>query len=298
MAKCKTFTILYLLSALAATLAVGDNVVEDNGVGLSYEELEYIVANWTPQMQKVAANDEGDRLELINMAMANKKIANEALKINPESDPEGYWKYTLSIQAARRTFVVNQFVEGLEVPDMSDLARERYQTEKEKYAFVPERRISSHILFACPPGQCSREDTKLKAQEVLTELRAGADFVEMVHLHSGDPGAEKNDGKFDKWLKYGEPDVSPPYTEGLFAIDEVGNYSELVSSQFGVHIIRLDDIQESYFKPYEEVKAKIIADLETEYRKLSIKNFLGEYNLSDDARIDGRALDKIFSSYK
>ncbi|RLA60204.1 MAG: hypothetical protein DRR04_06295 [Gammaproteobacteria bacterium] len=294
----KALLITSLLSLFAQQNAWAQTVIEDDGVGLSYAELKYIVGQWTPQMQKVAADDLGDRLELLNLTLVNKKMAREAKKISRESDPEAYWRYKLMIRGAQRKFVIDQFAQTLVVPDMSALAEERYDTEKEKYALIRERRISSHILFSCPPGQCSRADTKVTGQKVLDELRAGADFVEMVQLHSGDAGTRAKDGKFDKWMFLGEPKVSPPYTGGVFEIDEIGGYSELVSTEFGVHIIRLDGIEEAHFLPYAEVKDKIISDLEVEYRKLSIKNFTTGFNITDDATIDAEAMEKIFSKYK
>jgi len=298
MSTLKALLITSLLSVFAQQNVWAQTVIEDEDVGLTYAELEYIVGQWTPQMQRVAAEDLGDRLELLNLTLANKKMAREATKISLEANPEAYWQYTMMIRGAQRQFVIERFAGTLVVPDMTSLARERYETQKEKYALVRERRISSHILFACPPGQCSREDIKVKAQKILDELRAGADFVEMVRLHSGDPGTRAKDGKFDKWMFLGEPGVSPPYTGGVFEIDEIGGYSELVSTQFGVHIVRLDGIQEAHFLPYADVKDKIISDLEVDYRKLAIKDFTTGFNITDDAVIDGAAMEKIFSRYQ
>ncbi len=298
MTKLKAIFITSILALGASSIAQAQNIVEDGGVGLTYDELEYMVGRWTPQMQKAAASDTGDRLELLNVALANKRVALEADKLTPEEDPQAYWDYVFMIRAAKRSFVVEQVVENLAVPDMSELAAERYETEKEKYARIPERRISSHILFACAPGACSRKDALAKAQPVLDQLRAGADFVEMVQQYSEDPGTKKKDGKFDKWMKLGETQVAGPYSEGLFEISEIGEYSELVQTQFGVHIIRLDGIEEEHYEPFDKVKAQIIADLELEYKKLAMKEWLAQYNISNDAYIDGEAMEKLFSKYR
>ena len=297
MTEVRVLFISGILALGACSAAFAQNVVEDGGFGLSYDELEYIVQQWTPQMQQSAADDVGDRLELLNVALANKKLAREAEKLSPDADSEAYWQYVFMIRGAQRNFILGEVAKNLEVPDMTVLAEERYQTQKEKYALVPEHRTSSHILFACAPGACSRVEAKAKAQVVLDKLRAGADFAEMVHEYSGDPGTRAKDGKFDKWMFLGEQGVTPRYSGGLFEIEEVGQYSDLVSTEFGVHIIRLDGIEEPYFKPYEEVKGAIIADLELEYRKLAMKDYLRDFNITDDAFIDGDAMEKIFSPY-
>jgi peptidyl-prolyl cis-trans isomerase C len=292
------FVVGFLFFCLQSLTLADDVVLADEGVSISSSELSYIVSRWTDQMQKSAANDVGDRLELLNVALYNKKIAREADKLSPDNDPEAYWRYVALINGAKRRYIIDEFSKNLEVPDLSALALERYETEKEKYARVYETRLSSHILFACPPGgQCSREDTKVEAQKVLDDLRAGTDFVEMVHAHSSDAGTKAKDGRFDKWMILGEAGVSPPYSGGVFEIDEIGGYSELVSTQFGVHIIRLDDIRPMHYKPYSEVKEQIVSDLDTEYRQLSIKEFLSTFHLSDEAFIDGAAMEKIFAPY-
>jgi hypothetical protein len=275
-----------------------DYVVEDKGVGLSREELEYIVKFWTPDMQEAAANDAGDRIELLNLALSNKKIAAGADQLAEDMDPDAYWKMVLTVRNIKSKFVLNNFVDNLDIPDMSALAAERYQTQKDKYALVPEQRLSSHILLLCPAGSCNRDGRRLEAQEILAELQAGANFEELAGKYSEDPGSKNKGGKFAQWLTMGQTGAEPHYVGGVFEIENVGDYSGLVDSKFGVHIIRLDDIKPAHYKSYEEVKEQIVADLRNEYIKLAAKEFDADFRLGDDVYIDGAALDEIFAPYK
>jgi peptidyl-prolyl cis-trans isomerase C len=271
-------------------------IVTDGPVGLTYQEMEYAVSQWTDQMRGVAVQDEGDRLELVNLVLANRKIALEAEKIAKEAGEQEYYKYMEGLQAYQRDYALRAYRDAIELPDFSELAKERYVVGKEKNAKVPERRISSHILFAAPPGM-DRKEIKIKAQEVLDELRAGADFEAYVEQYSQDPGSRKKKGKFDRWMKFGELGVSPPYSEGLFTIENVGEYSELVQTQFGVHIIRLDGIQEASYKSFEEVKDAIVAELEAEYVKLEMKDRVASFNMTDAAVVDDEAIQQILAPY-
>jgi parvulin-like peptidyl-prolyl isomerase len=295
--KLGLLSIVMILSAFIAQGGLAQAIIEDQGVDMSREEVDQVVQRWPAEMQRAAANDLGDRMELLNQALANKKIALEAEKLTPESDPEAYWEYRFMIQQVQGKFVFDRYMDELEVPDMSALAQERYETQKDKYALVKERRLSSHILFACPPG-CDREPLRPKAAEVLADLRAGADFKKMVAEHSQDPGTKANGGRFAPWLKMGEPHVAPPYLGGLFSIEEIGGYSDVVDTQFGLHIIRLDDIEEAHYLPWEEVKDDIIKRLQGEYRELAAKEFKARFRLSDEVRIDGDAMEAIFEPYK
>ena len=290
--------LIAVLSVSLATVAVlARDVVEDEGVGLSRPELEYLVQNWTPDMQQAALNDPGDRIELLSMALANKKLAARAASIPPEADPEAYWRLQLAIRNLQSQFVVRHFLKNLDIPDMSDLAAERYLTQKDRFAFVPEERYSSQILLVCPPGACDREPRREEAKKLLAELDAGADFSELATKYSEDGSGKVKGGKFDRWLKMGDPHVAPRYLGGLFAIEEVGDHSDIVETKFGLHIIRLDDIKPAYYKSYDEVKEDIIATLEKEYVELQARKFDAGFRLSDSAYIDNAAVEEILESY-
>ncbi|QIB66324.1 peptidylprolyl isomerase [Kineobactrum salinum] len=249
-------------------------------------------------MRESAATDHGDRLELINIALMNKKLAAAAEALTEEEDPEAYWRLHFQLQSVKRNFMVDRYAKSIEIPDMSELAQERYHTEKDKYAKVPEHRLTSHILFMCQPGKCDREPVRTKARKVLQQLQDGADFEEMVEQHSEDPGSKEKGGLYDKWFSLGGKGVEPRYTGGAFEIEEVGQYSDLVETQFGVHLIRLDGIREEHYLPYEEVKDSIISHLRAEYRKLAMKEYEAQLMISDDAYIDGPAMDEILEPYK
>lgn len=292
----KSLLSLCLLTFFSAFAWSQQVVVKDGDVELSQEELASAVSRWTDQMRDVAIKDEGDRLELINLSIANKKMALEAEKVAAR-DPELYQKYVAGIRSYQRDFVLRQYAESIVYPDFTELAREQYEIKKERIALNPEKRLSSHILFSSPPG-LPRDDLLIEAQGVLDELRAGADFVEMVKLHSDEPNAAAKEGLFNLWMTYGDKSVSPPYSEGVFSIANIGEYSELVQTQFGVHIIRLDGIQEKTYKPFDEIKGKLIQEFEAEYKTLAMKDYVATFQMSDETIIDDAAVEAILEPYK
>jgi parvulin-like peptidyl-prolyl isomerase len=293
---------LFIRTAAVAVIVwsqhtLASTVIEDQGISMSREELEQTVKRWPREMQRAAADDHGNRLEMLNQAMTNKKIALEARKLSVETDPEAYWDYFFMIQRAQTKFIFDRYMDQLDVPDMSALAEERYQTERDKYARVDEQRLGSHILFACPPG-CPRDQVRPRAEEVMLKLNQGEKFEDMVAQYSQDEATKKKGGRFTFWMERGEPRLSPPFLAGLFEIEEIGGYSTIVETEFGFHIIRLDEIQEAYYRPFEEVKDEIIASLEGEYRELAAKEFKARFLLTDEVRIDGEAMEEIFAPYK
>jgi parvulin-like peptidyl-prolyl isomerase len=119
----------------------------------------------------------------------------------------------------------------------------------------------------------------------------------MVEKYSDDTGTKQKGGKF-RPVKLGEPRVSPEYTEGLFSIENVGEYSDVVSSRFGLHIIRLDEIEPAYYKPFDEVKGKVLAAIETKYRQLAAMEFDRQYAPTENFTIDEAALEKMLAPYR
>lgn len=284
-----------LLFFLVVHSAFAQIVLEDDGLSINEGEFEFLVSQWPSQMQTAAANNLGDRLELLNKMIMLRRMAAAADNLPPETKES--WELSEKVLILKREFLLDNFAANLKVPDMSALSAERYDSEKVKYALVPEKRMSSQILFICAPP-CSTEQASIEAQEVLDELRAGADFAALVQTHSDDPGTRAKGGKVDSWITYGMMEVPSNYSQGLFDIDSVGGYSDLVWTEFGIHIIRYDDVEEEHFLPYEEAKDQIVADLETDYRKLSILAFIEQFNITEDLFIDGDAMEKTFAPYK
>ena len=86
------------------------------------------------------------------------------------------------------------------------------------------------------------------------------------------------------------------YLEGVFEIENVGDYSDLVSTKFGIHIIRLDGVKEEHFKPYEEVKGEIEQALVQDYQRLAVKEYRSRFNMSEDVLINKQVIDEILAS--
>ncbi|KGE04735.1 Peptidyl-prolyl cis-trans isomerase PpiD [Pseudohaliea rubra DSM 19751] len=280
---------------LMPAAALAQVVISDEGVDITREEFEAVLATSPDKIKRRAANDLGDRFELITQLIASRKVAATAETL--DKDDPGYWELQFKLLTAKEQFMFERLVADYDLPDFDELARERYKTQKDKYARYPELRASSHILFRSPPGE-DRTELREKAALVLEELRAGADFEAYVQEYSEDPGSKKRAGSLDRWIRLGDPKITPPYSGALFEIDEIGGYSEVTDSQFGLHIIRLDGIQESGYAEYETVRPKIISDLRAEYKTLAAKEVRARFHLTDDAFIDGDAMEELLAPYK
>ncbi len=120
-----------------------------------------------------------------------------------------------------------------------------YDEHLAKYSSEEQRRVA-HILV--------EGDDEAKAQAILDELNNGADFAALAQEKSDDFGSAENGGDLG-WI---ERDVmDPAFEAAAFSLKNPGDMSELVKSDFGYHIIKLEELKDSVAKPFADVEAEI-----------------------------------------
>ncbi len=152
---------------------------------------------------------------------------------------------------------VNKAEASVEVtPD--DLRR-YYDDHRDQYR-VPEQVKVSHILIKTPlPGSDGKVDEKgvaeaqRRAEDLLKQVKSGANFEELAKKYSEDPGSAKQGGSLG-WIGRGQ--TVPEFEKTAFSLPK-GQISDLIKSSYGFHIIRIDDKQEAHMKSLDEVKSEI-----------------------------------------
>jgi peptidyl-prolyl cis-trans isomerase D len=129
---------------------------------------------------------------------------------------------------------------------------------------IPEKRHARHILVT---GKDDAAALAL-AQQVLAQAQAGKDFGELAKQYSQDPGSAKNGGDLG-WAE--RSNFVAPFADALFGM-QVGEIKGPVKTQFGYHIIRLDEIQAGKTKTFEEARP----DLESQLRRDRASDHFGE----------------------
>ena len=134
-----------------------------------------------------------------------------------------------------------------------------YDAHRDQYR-VPEQVKVSHILIKTPlPGPDGKVDEKgvaeaqRRAEDLLKQLKAGANFEDLAKKYSEDPGSAKQGGSLG-WIGRGR--TVPEFEKAAFSLPK-GQTSDLVKSSYGFHIIRVDDKQEAHMKTLDEVKGEI-----------------------------------------
>ena len=166
--------------------------------------------------------------------------AHLAQYMNPESAQLQYAELRLDQLAAQIT------------PGEEDL-KAAYEKNKDRYN-EPEKRHGRHILI--PIGKDEAAAKKL-ADDVLTQAKAGKDFGALAKQYSQDPGSADKGGDLG-WADRNQ--FVGPFADALFGMN-VGEIRGPVKTQFGYHIIRLDEVQAGKTKTFEAVRPELEAQL-------------------------------------
>lgn len=100
-------------------------------------------------------------------------------------------------------------------------------------------------------------ESKDKAREVYEKIAHGSDFAQLAREYSKDPGSKDQGGELG-FFKRGQ--MVPPFEEAAFKLKK-GEVSEPFESQFGWHIVRVDDRRERSAPPFETVKDRVVASM-------------------------------------
>ena len=120
-----------------------------------------------------------------------------------------------------------------------------------------EERKTRHILLNTSTDKAA---AKSKIESIKAELAQGGDFAELAKLHSQDPGSASKGGDLG-WVASGE--MVKPFEQTLFGMEK-GSVSEVVETQFGYHLIKLDDVRSEAVEPLEAKRVEFEGELKAD----------------------------------
>ena len=100
-------------------------------------------------------------------------------------------------------------------------------------------------------------ESKDKARDLFEKLAHGSDFAQLAKEHSKDPGSKDQGGELGFFTR---GQMVPQFEEAAFKLKK-GEVGEPFQSQFGWHIVRVDDRRQRSTPPFEAVKDRVVADM-------------------------------------
>jgi peptidyl-prolyl cis-trans isomerase D len=123
---------------------------------------------------------------------------------------------------------------------------------------MPDRVKAQHILIKTQGKSDAEKKAALaKAEDLLKQLKAGADFSEVAKKNSEDSSNAPKGGDLG-WFVKGT--MVPEFDKAVFAM-KPGELSGIVTTEFGYHIIKVNEREVARTKPFDEVKGELAAEL-------------------------------------
>ncbi|MCU1322984.1 MAG: PpiC-type peptidyl-prolyl cis-trans isomerase [Acidobacteriaceae bacterium] len=213
--------------------------------------------------------------------------------INPsESDLQAFFKqnqakYATAIPETRKieyaAFDASNLPGGK--PQVADAEIEAYYKQHQDQYQVKEQVRVRHILIAVPSGADAKTDAaaKSKAEDILKQIKSGGNFADLAGKNSDDPGSKVQGGELG-WLDRGK--TVPEFDKAAFTLAP-GQTSDLVKTQFGYHILQVEEKKTAHLRPLAEVKAEILPILEQQKSGAAMQAYATQ--LTAAAKTDGIA---------
>lgn len=231
-----------------------------NGHEITEEYVDFIIQSMGPQRAMQFQSEQG-RKQLIN-DLVNEELFYLFAKENDIDQEEGFKKEVEQMKAnLLKQYALKKFLSDVKIED--EEVRNYYEENKEQFK-TPESVKASHILV----------DTEEKANEILGEIKEGLSFEEAAKKYSKCPSKEKGGdlGFFSKGR------MVPEFEQAAFDMEK-GAVSEPVKTQFGYHLIKVDDKKEAGMSSFEEVQNQLSQNLLTNKQR---EKYLNQVNVLKD----------------
>ena len=248
---------------MEAGTASDDVIAEVNGEPITQSDVDAFIAQ-VPQLQQQPAEQVMPvvREELITAKVVDERVA----KANLENDPEVQKR----MQQAREGIMRSVYLEQMVQEEMTDeRLREEYDAFKEQQSASSQEQVRArHILVA----------TEEEVNDIISQLEGGADFNDLASEESTDTASGASGGDLGYFTK---AQMVPEFSEAAFSMEEGEVSSEPVKSQFGYHIIKVEDKRTQPAPSFEETKPF----LEVQVRRKILEEKLAEWREDADVTV-------------
>ena len=250
-----TFRLCLLLGLLSASSVAlsADPVVASvrGGASITADELMSEVLRLPAPAQAQALARPADLAQAAQNLAIRRELARQAEADSLPNDPA----VAAALRSARERVLAEAALAKLEgkAPDkaaLERLARSQYDASPEKFE-TPEQVRVRHILVSAKA--CEAE---ARARDLLAQARQpGADFAALAKANSDDPGSAARGGDLG-FLARGK--MAPPFEAAAFALKQPGDLSDVVKTEFGYHVIRLEERKAASRQPFEAVREGMV----------------------------------------
>jgi len=240
-------------AAPAAAPAQGDPVVARvNGSELHRSDVVAARQMLPPQVQQMPFEQVYPLL--LDRMVTEMVVAQAGRKQKLADDPEVKKKMAQIQDQVIEEAYLNRYLKNTLTEDKIKARYAQFAKEQK-----PQEQVNArHILVK----------TEDEAKAVIAELKKGGDFATLAKQKSSDPGSKDNGGDLG-W--FGKDEMVPEFADAAFKLQK-GQYTDTpVKTQFGYHIIKVEDRRTAPPPTLEEARPQLVAQLQRELYEAKIK---------------------------
>ena len=228
--------------AICAQSALAQNIAIVNGKAVPKSRLDTLAQQVTKSGRPVTPEMQG---QLRDEVIAREVFMQEAEKLGLSTSDD----YKAQLELARQTILIRSlFAEYQQKNKVTDAD---LKAEYDKFAKTNggKEYKARHILL----------EKEADAKAVIASIKKGGKFEDIAKKQSKDPGSGANGGDLD-WAN--PSSYVAEFTEAMLKLSKGQMTDTPVKTQFGFHIIRVDDIRSAQLPAFEELKPQIAQQLE------------------------------------
>jgi peptidyl-prolyl cis-trans isomerase C len=237
--------ILPALSALLVGLALpalAQNVAIVNGKPVPSARVDMLKAQLAKSGRPVGTEMEG---QLKDEVIAREIFMQEAQKRGLDASDD----FKQQMELARQTLLIRELFADYQKANPVTDAEIKAEYDKFAAANSGKEYHARHILV----------ENEAQAKAIIAQLKKGAKFEDIAKKESKDPGSGANGGDLD-WANASS--YVPEFSAALVKLKKGETTATPVKTQFGWHVIRLDDVREAQLPKLEDVKPQIAQELQ------------------------------------
>lgn len=236
--QTKIFAPALIAALLAgAAFAADKPVAVVNGVAIPQTQMDYILK----QLAERGAKDSPElRAKIREDLITNEVVAQEAAKKGLSNDAD----VKIEVSMAQQNVLLKAFVQNFQKTSVISDETLRAEYDKLKAQMPSKEYKSRHILV----------ETEKEANDVIAALKKGKKFEDLAKEKSKDPGSKANGGD----LGWAVPtNFVKEFGDALGKLSKGQVTAAPVKTQYGFHIIKLEDVRQPQGPAFDEVKAGI-----------------------------------------
>jgi len=232
-------------AAIAVTLALpasAQNIAIVNGKAVPKARAEALAQQVARSGRPVTPELEG---QIKDEVIAREIFMQEAQKLGLDATED----FKTQLELARQTILIRELFADFQ--KKNPVTDEEIKAEYDKFAAANggKEYKARHILV----------EKESEAKDIIARLKKGAKFEDIAKKQSKDPGSGAKGGDLD-WANPGS--YVKEFTEALIKLNKGQTTDAPVQSQFGWHVIRLDDVRQAQLPKLDEVKPQIAQQLQ------------------------------------